>query len=93
MAFADGKFVPAMGSSLGMDNSADGGKLWCYYEAAAIAVIQAANYFDGAYDELSVGDFILAGGNDAALGARVGCVQAKTAPSTIVVTWSGTVPT
>jgi len=64
MAFADGIFKPSQGSSLGMDNSGTGGKVFYYREAETLANISASGYFDSVAAQLDVGDIILIGASD-----------------------------
>lgn len=38
-------------------------KIWAYFSNDALSVIDDANYFDGAYDYLTVGDMVLVSAN------------------------------
>ena len=61
MAFADGTFV-----RLDAGSNSDAGKVWLYKEAATLAAIRAANYFDAAVASYGLADedVVMIVGND-----------------------------
>ena len=65
MALVAADLKPSQGSSLGMDNSDNGGKVWAYTSLTDnLVAIAGAGYFDDVDTPLRPRDLIVAGATD-----------------------------
>lgn len=85
MAFALANLIPIGGQS----SRSKGPQVWSYKSQDAVATQDTANYFLGAYDRLSAGDFIISvvvNGSDVPTG--LGFLVVQSSSSTTVDTFN-----